>query len=137
LIDPAAGGQTRVSEDDYVEGAPELVAEIASSSSSYDLNAKLNIYRRNGVREYVVWRVLNQAIDWFTLREGRYEELPRDAAGLYKSTVFPGLWLEPAAMVRGELAGVLDILRQGLATPEHAAFVDRLEASRRSTYETS
>jgi Uma2 family endonuclease len=133
LIDPAAGGQTRVSEDDYVEGAPELVAEIASSSSSYDLNAKLNIYRRNGVREYVVWRVLNQEIDWFTLRDGRYEELPRDAAGLYKSTVFPGLWLEPAAMVRGELAGVLDILRQGLATPEHAAFVDQLEASRRST----
>ncbi len=131
LIDPTAGGQTRVSEDDYVEGAPELVAEIASSSSSYDLNAKLNIYRRNGVREYVVWRVLNQAIDWFTLRDGRFEELPRDAAGLYKSTVFPGLWLEPAAMVRGELAGVLDILRQGLATPEHAAFVDQLEKSRR------
>ena len=133
LIDPAAGGQTRVSEDDYVEGAPELVAEIASSSSSYDLNAKLNIYRRNGVREYVVWRVLDQAIDWFTLQDGRYEELPRDAAGLYKSTVFPGLWLDSAAMVRGELAGVLDILRQGLATPEHAAFVDQLEASRRST----
>ena len=123
----------RLNPDGYIEGAPQLVVEVAASSASYDLHDKKEAYRRNGVREYVVWRVLNQAIDWFTLRDGRYEELPRDAAGLYKSTVFPGLWLEPAAMVRGELAGVLEILRQGLATPEHAAFVDQLEASRRST----
>jgi hypothetical protein len=98
------------------------VAEIASSSASYDLNAKLNVYRRNGVREYVVWRVLDREIDWLTLREGRYEQLHRDASGPYKSEVFPGLWLEPAAMMRGELAGVLDTLRQGLATSEHADF---------------
>ena len=133
LVDPAVGGQTSVSDDDYVEGAPELVAEISSSPASFDLNAKLNVYRRNGVREYVVWRVLDREIDWFTLRDERYEELPRDSSGLYKSMVFPGLWLEPAAMVRGELAGVLETLRQGLLTPGHAAFVDRLEASRRST----
>jgi len=133
LIDPSVGGQARVSDDDYVEGAPELVAEIASSTASYDLNTKLNVYRRNGVREYVVWRVLDREIDWLILREGRYEELTRDSSGPYKSEVFPGLWLDPAAMVRGELAGVLDTLRQGLATPEHAAFADRLKASGRST----
>jgi Uma2 family endonuclease len=131
LLDPAVGGQARISEDDCVEGAPELVVEVASSTASYDLNTKLNVYRRNGVREYVVWRVLDREIDWFALRDGRYEEQPRDDAGLYKSTVFPGLWLAAAAMVRGELAGVLDTLRQGLATPEHAAFVDQLKASRR------
>lgn len=133
LIDPSVGGQARVSDDDYVEGAPELVAEIASSTASYDLNAKLNVYRRNGVREYVVWRVLDREIDWFTLREGRYEGLTRDSSGPYKSEVFPGLWLDPAAMVDGELAHVLDTLRQGLASPEHAAFADRLKASGRST----
>ena len=133
LIDPSVGGQARVSDDDYVEGAPELVAEIASSTASYDLNSKLNVYRRNGVREYIVWRVLDREIDWFTLREGRYEELTRDSSGPSKSEVFPGLWLDLAAMVRGELAVVLDSLRQGLATPEHAAFADRLKTSGRST----
>jgi Uma2 family endonuclease len=100
LVDPARGGQARISDDDYVEGAPELVAEIASSSASYDLGAKLEVYRRNGVREYVVWRVLEREIDWFVLREGRYEKLPLDG-GLFRSEVFPGLWLDPAAMARG------------------------------------
>jgi Uma2 family endonuclease len=125
LIDPAKGGQARISSDDYVEGAPELVAEIASSSVSYDFGAKLNAYRRNGVREYVVWRVLDREIDWFVLREGRYEPLSLDS-GLYKSEVFPGLWLDPAALSRGELAAVLKTLEKGLASPEHAAFCARL-----------
>jgi Uma2 family endonuclease len=125
LIDPAKGGQARISDDDYVEGAPELVAEIASSSVSYDLGAKLNAYRRNGVREYLVWRVLDREIDCFVLREGRYEPLSLDS-GLYKSEVFPGLWLDPAALARGQLAAVLRALEKGLASPEHAAFCKRL-----------
>ena len=127
LIDPALGGQARVSDDDYVEGAPELVAEIASSSASYDLNVKLNVYRRNGVREYVVWRVLDREIDWFILRGEQYERLR--LSGTLKSEVFPGLWLEPGAMMGGELAGVLDTLQQGFASHAHTAFVDRLRAS--------
>jgi Uma2 family endonuclease len=127
LIDPACGDQARVSPDDYIEGSPELVAEVASSSVSYDLHAKLHVYRRNGVREYVVWRVLEQAIDWFVLRAGRYERLPVDANGLLRSEVFPGLWLDAAALVRGELATVLAIVQQGLGSPEHTAFVERLQ----------
>jgi Uma2 family endonuclease len=127
LIDPACGGQARFSPDDYIEGSPELVAEVASSAVSYDLHAKLHVYRRNGVREYVVWRVLEQAIDWFVLRAGRYERLPVDANGLLRSEVFPGLWLDAAALVRGELATVLAIVQQGLGSPEHAAFVARLQ----------
>ena len=126
LIDPACGGQTHVSSDDYIEGSPELVAEVASSSVSYDLHAKLHAYRRNGVREYIVWRVLDQAIDWFVLRAGQYAPLPVDANGLLRSEVFPGLWLDPAALLRGELATVLAIVQQGLGSPEHAAFVARL-----------
>ena len=55
-IEPDAGGQSRVSGDDYIEGAPELVVEIVASSTSVDLHDKLRAYRRNGVREYVVWR---------------------------------------------------------------------------------
>jgi Uma2 family endonuclease len=126
LIDPACGGQTRFSSDDYIEGSPELVAEVATSSVSYDLHAKLHAYRRNGVREYIVWRVLEQAIDWFVLRAGQYERLPVDASGLLRSAVFPGLWLDPGALVRSNLATVLAVVQQGLGSPEHATFVARL-----------
>lgn len=128
MIDPDRGGQASVSEDDYVEGAPELVAEIASSRVSYDLGVKLQVYRRSGVREYVVWRVLDEAIDWFVLQEGRYDPLPLDDRGRYRSVTFPGLWLDPGALIRGDLASVLAGLREGLATAEHAAFATRLRA---------
>jgi Uma2 family endonuclease len=127
MIAPTHEGQAQVDEDDYVAGAPELVAEIAASSAQYDLNEKLQVYCRNGAREYLVWRVLDQAIDWFVLREGRYEPLLVDETGLYKSEVFPGLWLDPAALLRGDLVSVLQTLQQGVASPEHAAFVAHLQ----------
>jgi Uma2 family endonuclease len=125
-IDPACGGQVRINADGVIEGAPELVAEVVSSSVSYDLHAKLHVYRRNGVCEYLVWRVLEREIDWFVLRAGQYERLPRGAQGLLRSEVFPGLWLNPAALVQGDLATVLAIVQHGLASPEHAVFVTRL-----------
>ena len=126
FIDPDCGGQVRISADGIIEGAPELVAEVASSSVSYDLHVKLHVYRRNGVREYVVWRVLDREIDWFVLRAGQYERMVVDAQGFFRSEVFPGLWLDPAALVGGDLATVLAVVQQGLASPEHAAFVARL-----------
>jgi Uma2 family endonuclease len=127
LIAPTHGGQARIDADGYVAGAPELVAEVAASSVSYDLHDKLDVYRDNGAREYIAWRVLDQAVDWFVLRKGRYEPLLVDEAGLYKSGIFPGLWLDPAALVRGDLPAVLQALQQGPASPEHAAFVARLQ----------
>ncbi|MDG3007083.1 Uma2 family endonuclease [Paludisphaera mucosa] len=127
LIDPKHGGQAEISEDDYVEGAPELVAEVASSSVSIDLGPKLDAYRRNGVREYLVWRALDGAFDWLVLRESRYEPLAPDADGVLKSTVFPGLWLEAESLLAGDLPKVMATLNRGLATPEHAAFVERLK----------
>jgi Uma2 family endonuclease len=125
-IAPELGGQVRITPDDYIEAAPELVAEVASSSASYDLNTKLDAYRRNGVQEYIVWRVLDQQIDWFVLRGGRYERLEPDDRGVMHSLVFPGLWLDTAALLRGDLAGTLQVLDEGLSTAEHAAFVTRL-----------
>jgi Uma2 family endonuclease len=128
LIDPARGGQARISADDYIEGAPELVAEVAASSASYDLHTKLEVYRRNGAREYLVWRVQERLIDWFVLREGRYQPLAPGADGILRSEVFPGLWLDSAALLGGDLAQVLAVVQQGAATPEHAEFVARLAA---------
>lgn len=126
MIDPARSGQARISADDYVEGAPELIVEVAPSSVSIDLNQKSRVYRRNGVLEYVVWRVEDQHIDWRLLRDGAFVLMDPDREGLYRSQVFPGLWLDPIAMVRDDLATVLDVVRRGLASPEHDRFLARL-----------
>jgi Uma2 family endonuclease len=123
------GGQARVV-GGYLHGASELVGEIAASTVSYDLHEKLESYQRHGVQEYVVWRVLDEEIDWFVLRKGRYARLRLTADGLYKSKVFPGLWLDPAALLRGEMQRVFEILQQGLASPEHARFKQRLLAKK-------
>jgi Uma2 family endonuclease len=127
FIDPALGGQARISVDDYIENAPELVAEISASTVSIDLNAKFHVYRRNQVREYIVWRVLDKEVDWFILRQGRFDRQLPGADGLLRSEVFPGLWLDADALVRGDLARVLAVVQQGVASPEHAAFVARLQ----------
>lgn len=130
LIRPENGGGSRTSEKGYIEGAPELVAEIAASSASYDLGAKLEAYLRNGVREYVVWRVAEHQIDWFVRHESRYELLQAADDGLVRSIAFPGLWLDPAALIRGDLNSVLAVAQKGLNSPEHAAFVADLERGR-------
>ena len=128
-IKPEYGGAARIGDDGYVVGAPELVAEVAASSASYDLHAKLHAYRRNGVREYIVWRTLDEQIDWFVLRGGRYESLAA-SDGLLHSEVFPGLWLDPVSMASGDVVTVLRRLQEGVASPEHDAFVARLTAKR-------
>ena len=131
LIDPQAGSQARVDDDDYIAGAPELVAEVAASSASYDLHDKLHVYRRNGVREYLVWRTLDGRFDWFELAGGVYRRRQPDASGLVRSRVFPGLWLAVEALLRGDLSAVVEAQQRGLAEPAHAAFVERLRARRK------
>jgi len=129
-LDPAAGGRTRLSADDYVEGAPELIVEITASSASYDMHDKLRVYCRNQVQEYVVWQVYDRRVDWLAWYEGEYVPLPADTAGVVRSQVFPGLWLDVLALLDGNLAQVLAELQRGLATPEHAAFVEHLAKER-------
>jgi Uma2 family endonuclease len=119
---PEKGGQSKTSPDDYVEGAPELIAEIAASSASYDLFEKLNVYRRNGVLEYIVWRVLDGAVDWFRLVDEKYVRQEPDESGLIRSAIFPGLWLDTRALLASDLAKVLSTLQEGLASEEHQRF---------------
>ena len=110
-------------------GRRNWLSRSAASSVSYDLHDKLRAYQRNGVCEYLVWRVLDAAIDWFVLREGRFERLPLADAGQYHSETFSGLWLDPAAVLRGDFAQVTAVLQEGLASPEHAAFIAKLAAA--------
>ncbi len=121
-------GRSRVDADGYVAGPPELVAEVAASSAAYDLHDKLHAYRRNGVLEYLVWRVYDREFDWFVLTAGEYRPLAPDAAGILRSRTFPGLRLARRALLDGDFAAVLAELGKGLKTAEHAAFVARLNA---------
>jgi Uma2 family endonuclease len=125
-IDSALSGHSIISPDDYIEGAPELIVEIAGSSAAYDLHDKLNVYRRNEVQEYIVWRIYDKQLDWFRLSEGKYTPLGPDSAGVIRSQVFPGLYLDVVALLDGDLSRVMAVLQQGLTSPEHAVFTEQL-----------
>lgn len=126
LIMPEAGGQAQLSEDDYIEGAPELVVEIAASSVAIDLHAKKQAYRRNGVKEYIVWQVLDQKISWFYLEKGEYLDLIADSDGILHSRVFPGLWLAVTELLAGNMQRVLAVIQEGVQSPEHREFMQQL-----------
>ena len=126
LIEEQCGGRSRVSEDDYIEGAPELVVEIAASSAAIDLGDKKRAYRRNGIPEYIVWQVFDRKVDWFCLEEGDYVSLPVDADGTIRSRVFPSLWLAVEDLLAGNMLRVLAVLQAGLAAAEHEIFVQQL-----------
>lgn len=127
---PEYGGQCRTAKDGYIEGSPDLIGEVSASSVAIDLGAKFRVYRLNSVKEYIVWRVYEQAIDWFVLYEGQYQAMQPDKDGIYRSRVFPGLWLDHAALIGGNAAQVISVLQLGLASDEHAAFVKVLEEQR-------
>ena len=125
FIKRESGGNCRLSEDGYIEGAPELVIEVAASSVAIDLGDKKRAYRRNGVQEYLVWQVFEQKIDWFSLQDGDYISLVPDQGGIIYSQVFPGLWLDGGAMLQGNMQQVLNVLQVGINSTEHQAFVQK------------
>lgn len=133
LIEADRGGACRVDESGYLQGPPELVVEVAVSSQSFDLYEKRRDYERAGVRKYVVVGLRDRAMHWFVLQDAAFQERTLDADQVLRSAVFPGLWLDTAALLRLDPRGVKDALEQGLATPEHAAFVQQLEQQAKRT----
>jgi Uma2 family endonuclease len=119
-------GQSQISDDDYIEGAPELIVEVAASSASYDLHDKLNTYCRNGVQEYIVWQIYNNELKWFSLKEGEYVSLLPDEAGIIRSQIFPGLHLAVYALLARDKMSVMTTVQKGVKTQEHETFVKRL-----------
>jgi Uma2 family endonuclease len=126
FLDPNRGGQATITADDYLAGAPELIAEVAGSSAAYDLGVKKDVYRRHGVKEYLVWQMFENRLDWFVLDHDHYTLLHPDQNGILKSQFFPGLWLDQEALLQGEMSQVLAVLQQGIQSPEHQQFVQDL-----------
>jgi Uma2 family endonuclease len=126
FILPEKGGRVRINDRGYLEGAPDWVGEIALSTASYDLHSKKTAYEQAGVQEYVVVAVRQARVFWFRLRNGVFVELEASSDGVFRSEVFPGLWLDPAALLQLNSRRLLEVLRQGTASTEHAAFVKRL-----------
>lgn len=130
LILPEFGGQCWLDKDEYLNGAPELIAEIGSAAESIDLNSKKQDYEKAGVREYVMVALRMKKVFWFVRRRGKYKELVPGTDGILRSEVFPGLWLDAAALLHRDSKRLLAVVRQGLASPEHAAFAAKLAAAR-------
>jgi Uma2 family endonuclease len=124
---PEFGGQSRTTGDDYIEGAPELAAEIAHSTRALDFHAKKDAYAAAGVLEYIVLSLGDRSMTWFDLKRGR--ELRPGPDGVIRSEVFPGLWLDPAALFAMDAGRVVAVIEAGLASPEYAAFAARLTAA--------
>ena len=125
LIRPEHGGQTRIDDKGYLVGAPELIGEVSLSSVAIDLHAKRRDYERAGVREYVVFILREYKVVWFVRGTSGFVPLDPGADGIFRSPLFGGLWLDADAVLRGETAQVQRVLHQGLASPEHAQFLQR------------
>lgn len=126
---PEYGGRTRTDRR-YVIGPPELVVEVARSTRFVDLGPKRLDYERSGVLEYLVRALEPDEILWHVRRDNTLSVVEPDADGIYRSRVFPGLWLDPAALLCGDLDSLIACLELGLATPEHREFAEQLTRQR-------
>ncbi|PWU17274.1 MAG: Uma2 family endonuclease [Verrucomicrobia bacterium] len=117
-----AGGHSQVDAKGYLQGAPELVAEVAASSASIDAREKLASYRRSGACEYVLWLTEEVALNWWVLEEDEYRPLQPGPDGILRSRIFPGLWLDRAALLAEDGAKVMEKLQEGLRSSEHELF---------------
>jgi Uma2 family endonuclease len=129
---PERGGRTW-DQGGFVHGPPELVVEVAKATRYVDLGPKLRDYERAGIQEYLVRAIDPDEIYWFGQDQGQLVPRPPSEDGLFRSIVFPGLWLDPIALMKGDRRRLRALVDSGCATAEHAAFVARLAASPRST----
>jgi Uma2 family endonuclease len=128
---PEHGGQSRM-DGPYPSGAPEFLVEVCVSRTAYDLHQKLELYQQSGVQEYLAVLMREREVRWHRLAAGHFEVVPAPADGIYRSAIFPGLWLDAPALLAGNLARVLGVLNDGINSAEHRAFVEQLAARRQA-----
>jgi Uma2 family endonuclease len=128
---PEYGGASWI-EEHFLAGVPELVGEVCRSSYAYDLHQKLDIYQAARIPEYLAVLMYEREIRWHVLEAGAYQIMPPDPDRIWRSRVFPGLWLDGEAFLVGDTRRVLAKLEDGLQSPEHQAFVEKLARSNRN-----
>lgn len=128
------GGLSQIQKG-YVVGRPEFVIEVSGSTDRHDLGAKKTLYLNTGVPEYLNWSVPDEQIVLFRLQSSSYEKVAEDHTGILKSLILPGLWFDPAALIRGDRPRIYEVMDMGIASPEHKEFVQEL--TRRRESETS
>lgn len=126
VVSPEKGGQTHYNDDEYLKGPPELIGEVASSSEAIDLYGKKLDYERAGVKEYLVAALRQDRVFWFISRRGKFKDLAPGPDGIVRSVIFPGLWLDPEALLRLDSKRLRAVLCEGLASDEHKMFVKKL-----------
>jgi hypothetical protein len=120
-------------EGKFLHGVPEMLAEICASTAAYDLHVKLDLYEAAKVPEYLAVVLFEREIRWHALVDGTYQTIPPGPDGIWRSRVFPGLWLDGAALLKGDMPRVLAVLQQGLKSAEHEAFVADLRGRKRTS----
>ncbi len=125
---PEFGGRSRENKEHYIVGAAELLGEIADSTKAIDLHQKRRDYEKAAVQEYLVLCLKERKLIWFHFPSGG--EIKPTPQGVFRSRVFPGLWVNGPALLTGDSARVIHTANRGLAHPEHKAFVKRLAQAR-------
>jgi Uma2 family endonuclease len=118
------GGRSRLV-GKFLEGAPELVAEIAYSSRAIDLHLKKQRYAKAGVIEYLVFCIEPKKLHWFRLQEEK--GIKRNGDGTFCSKVFPGLWINEPALIEANSERADEILAEGLNSEEFNDFKNQLQ----------
>ena len=126
FLDPTRAGSAWIEDDGYLHGVPELIVEIAGSSSRLDGSLKRELYDRIGVAEYLVWHTVARRVEWLGQEDGVFQEMPADEEGVIKSAIFPGLWLHVSSLLEGDIPLLTSHLEAGLASAEHQEFARRL-----------
>jgi hypothetical protein len=75
------------------------------------------------VREYIVVLIDEKRVLWLRLESGAYSEIAPDTDGVLRSQVFPGLWLNPKALLNHDARRLIDVLDLGLRSPEHGSHI--------------
>ncbi len=126
---PECGGRSHETKGEYIEGPPELVAEIAHSTRAIDLHQKRDDYECAGVQEYIVLSLEKPELFWFDF--AAKDSVKPDRRGIAHSRAFPGLWINVSALLAGQRKELIVTMNQGLKSRAHSAFVKKLEATRR------
>jgi Uma2 family endonuclease len=95
-----------------VHGPPDLAIEICCDESRVrDQEIKKAKYEAAGVREYWIVDRERGVVQFYVLRDGRFEPLELEDGQVYRSTVLPGFWLDARWLAASPLPNGYDCQR--------------------------